>query len=114
MFTFDEVKIYLSKPAKDKLVDGLLYTAYATQATNIVVANAGILAADKPDWALVPFCRIIEYLILNTLTGFSQQYVDLVRDNFRQALETLHQNQAETSSLAPRVGNIAEVYDANL
>jgi len=121
MFEYNEVVNYLSASAKARLADANLYAGYAVQAEIILNQASGVDISTKPAWALIPFVRVLDYLILNTLTGMSDQYIAVVTNNYKEAIKTA-KNNTQTDALAidsvsvtnSRIGPILGDYDVNI
>lgn len=122
MFEYNEVVNYLSAPAKTRLADADIYAGYAEQAEIILNQASGVDISTKPAWALIPFVRVLDYLVLNTLAGMSDQYITVVTNNYKDAIKTAKDNtqvgipESETDIAATnsRLGPIIGDYDVNI
>lgn len=114
MFTFLEIKNFLSIAEQNLLTDVVIYDEYKTLAQNIIVDKTGIDPSTKPDWSKMPFIFIMQHFIMNKISGLTSEYVDKTKNNFNTAMKILDEHKTTNFNSTPKTGLMEGLYDVNI
>lgn len=114
MYSFNEIEELLSSTTRNVINNVDSYNLYSKEAAQIIKDNSNvdlITIQENPDWAKIPFCFILEFLVHSKINVPNLDNYNRVKDNYKIAIDICKNHRDVSSITASKVGKIGDDYN---